>query len=677
MVSGEQLELKATNHNQVTVDLTGLGVTNTFDELLLSADAGAATELNFKPQQALYAADTELMAGSRSAGDGTIAGNLFNLGGLVAPKPLIITSNGPYAGTLSVQGNFLQDATGMLQLRLAGTNANTGGGSQYDQVLVDGVADLVGTVAISLLDPADPIGNSHPYQPQIGDVFDILKATQINSDGLILQAPALPADRSFSWAIFTGEDRSQTLRLMVTPPSIVNNTADDGPGSLRQVARTAIPGEVITFAPWVIGTITLTTGELLIATNLTITGPTNASVTVSGNHSSRIFHFNTGSYAGSIKISNLTINNGNATGPGAGIFNETGTFLSLNNCTISGNNSGDSGGGIANNGLIVLTNCTISGNQAVAGGGLYNYCGTMNLWCCTVASNSAPIGGGFYNYPLVCSYAEISGTLIAGNSASSSGSDLIGSFTSSGYNLIGQTNGLTGSLGGINQLGSIASPLDPRIGPLQNNGGPTFTHALLAWSPALNTGSSFGLTTDQRGSLRPLCSAIVPGGDGSDIGAYEYQFCPTNLLVINTNDNGAGSLRQAIALVEPGGLISFASNVTGLIALTSGELLINKDLAIAGPTATPLTINGNNTYRVFHLTGGTVSLSSLTIANGNTSGPGGGFFSATGSTLILNNSTVSGNNSDWRLWRRHRQQWLRAGHQLHVLRQPRCCRRRH
>ena len=64
-------------------------------------------------------------------------------------------------------------------------------------------------------------------------------------------------------------------------------------------------------------------------------------------------------------------------------------------------------------------------------------------------------------------------------------------------------------------MGSSETPIDPMMGPLQANGGPTETHALLSSSPALDTGN-VGLSTDQRGAIRPQ-------GSGSDIGAFERE----------------------------------------------------------------------------------------------------------------------------------------------------------
>jgi hypothetical protein len=96
--------------------------------------------------------------------------------------------------------------------------------------------------------------------------------------------------------------------------------------------------------------------------------------------------------------------------------------------------------------------------------------------------------------------------------------DVWGGFLSLGHNLIGATNGSSGFPGAGDQVGSAASPLNPKVGPLANNGGLTFTLALLPGSPALDAGTAMGVPpTDQRGVARPQ-------GAGVDIGAFEYQY---------------------------------------------------------------------------------------------------------------------------------------------------------
>ena len=118
------------------------------------------------------------------------------------------------------------------------------------------------------------------------------------------------------------------------------------------------------------------------------------------------------------------------------------------------------------------------------------------------------------------------------------------------------------------------------------------------------------------------------------------------ITVTNTNDSGAGSLRQALSDANDGDTIEFA--VTGTIGLTTGELLVDKSITISGPGANNLAIDGNAKNRVFHVTGGNVTISGLTITNGNASGnfQGGGGIYNDHSTLTVNNSTISGNLAD-------------------------------
>lgn len=122
------------------------------------------------------------------------------------------------------------------------------------------------------------------------------------------------------------------------------------------------------------------------------------------------------------------------------------------------------------------------------------------------------------------------------------------------------------------------------------------------------------------------------------------------IRVINRNDSGPGSLRQALAIANDGDTISFA--VTGRIVLSSGELLVNKNITISGPGAANLVIDGNARSRVFHIAfGHSVSINDLTVTNGVASGnppanQGGGIYNDH-STLALNNCKLSGNQADF------------------------------
>ncbi|HMG06847.1 MAG TPA: choice-of-anchor Q domain-containing protein, partial [Chthoniobacterales bacterium] len=143
---------------------------------------------------------------------------------------------------------------------------------------------------------------------------------------------------------------------------------------------------------------------------------------------------------------------------------------------------------------LTITNTTISGNSAGAGGGLH------------------------------VSSGKSRNTIVASNT-SADGPDVKGALASEGFNLVGNNSGATiSNAQPSDQIGTAASPIDPLLGPLQDNGGPTFTHALLAGSPAIDKGESSGSTTDQRGFGRPVDIpeiANAPGGDGADIGAFE------------------------------------------------------------------------------------------------------------------------------------------------------------
>ena len=130
--------------------------------------------------------------------------------------------------------------------------------------------------------------------------------------------------------------------------------------------------------------------------------------------------------------------------------------------------------------------------------------------------------------------------------------------------------------------------------------------------------------------------------------------CPTTATVTNTNDNGAGSLRQAISDLCVSGTVNFSNTTAGgatnffdgsahTITLTTGELLVNKNVTITGPGANLLTISGNNASRIFNIQSGkTVTISGLTLNNGNAGGgDGGGVLN--GGTLTLANCAVTGN----------------------------------
>src|SRR5438552_3495706 len=228
----------------------------------------------------------------------------------------------------------------------------------------------------------------------------------------------------------------------------VINTSDSGAGSLRQAISDSSSGDTIDFDSSLNGqTITLTSDVLLINKNLTVTGPGANLLAINGNANGSVFFINESDI--DVTIAGLTITNGANGYGGGGIHSFRFGTLTITNCTLSGNSGHYSGGGIySDTGTLTITNCTLSGNSAGQGGGIYNHEGM-----------------------------EIGNTILK---TGESGENILdyGGVTSDGYNL--SSDGTGPNNGTTDQINT-----DPLLGPLQDNGGPTFTHALLVGSPAI------------------------------------------------------------------------------------------------------------------------------------------------------------------------------------------------
>jgi hypothetical protein len=228
------------------------------------------------------------------------------------------------------------------------------------------------------------------------------------------------------------------------------------------------------------------------------------------------------SNAGTLTLTNAAVVSSTAFAGGA-IFNNG--ALILTNATLSGNSAGTGGSGISNSGgTMTITNTTISGNTAGSGngGGITNN-GATTLTSSTISGNSAPAGGasggGVHNFS---GTVRARNTIVALNT-SANGPDFNGQLTSQGFNIIGNNAGTTITPAQFSdQIGVTAADLN--LGPLQDNGGSTQTHALLVGSKAIDKGHSSGSSTDQRGFPRPADLPNVTNansGDGGDIGAFE------------------------------------------------------------------------------------------------------------------------------------------------------------
>jgi hypothetical protein len=244
-------------------------------------------------------------------------------------------------------------------------------------------------------------------------------------------------------------------------------------------------------------------------------------------------------------------------------------------------------------------------------------------------------------------------TIIAGNAAPN-GPDGFTTINSSGFNLIQNTNGITFA-------GTTAQCIfgqNPLLGPLKENGSydTEFTPPNmmpLPGSPVIDKGANY-YDSDQRRYHRPFDTDIPNAAAGADIGAIEVQ--PSTLVVLNTNNSGPGSLRQALSDnygLGGGNIILFSNTVAGTITLSGAELTINAPVSIAGPGTNVLAISGNNSVRVFTVLKGPAQITDLTICNGlavGSPGPqgqngfegrGGGIY--TQDTLSLGNCVIRSN----------------------------------
>jgi len=206
--------------------------------------------------------------------------------------------------------------------------------------------------------------------------------------------------------------------------------------------------------------------------------------------------------SGTLIMETSTIRQNSARDHGGGVFS-LGT-ATISSSTISGNTA-VFGGGLFLQGNGTLTNCTISTNNATgSGGGVSWGSGTLSLTHCTLARNAAPEGSGL----LADTSVVVSNTVIAENTLGSN-CQLLQAPTAIG-NL--DQDGSCGFSATENVIG-----LDPGLGPLQDNGGSTETHRLLADSPARNAAASAAcLPEDQRAVARPQ-------GGLCDIGSVEME----------------------------------------------------------------------------------------------------------------------------------------------------------
>ncbi|MDQ4120954.1 MAG: carboxypeptidase regulatory-like domain-containing protein [Acidobacteriota bacterium] len=288
---------------------------------------------------------------------------------------------------------------------------------------------------------------------------------------------------------------------------------------------------------------------------------------------------------GTLTLTNSTVN-GNSSAGGGGIYLSSGG-ATLMNSTINGNTAGGEAGGIYvsnSSGIpstVTVTNSTVSGNIGRFSGGITNYGNsTLNLSSVTLTENRQLDDSTYCLHDgIFCSggisnsgTANLKNTIVAGNFTSfiNEKDDFAGAISSnSSYNIIGNNFGMTGITNGANgnQTGTPQNPIDPRLAPLAFNGGATQTHALMLDSPALDKGSSFGASEDQRGAARPVDIGNFPNSsDATDIGAFEMQLPTAASVSISgrvITQNGRGLANAPVILTSNDGSTRYARTSTG------------------------------------------------------------------------------------------------------------------
>ncbi len=346
-------------------------------------------------------------------------------------------------------------------------------------------------------------------------------------------------------------------------------------------------------------------------------------------------------------ITNSTISDNTATN-GGGIYVDNDESANISYSTLSGNSASGEGGAIYNNGDTTLLNVTLSGNSAAIGGAISNV-GSISISFTTITQNSAS--------------NAVNGDAVFKNSIVADNTVLFncdgGSFSGSGANFADDSSC------GFSFV-NTSTPLIET--PLDDNGGPTETHALTVGSPALDAATdctniaSSAVGFDQRGVTRPQGAQCDAGAFESDELGDTPQTNPYTVNVTTMEDDGiCGTLH--CSLIEAMNA-AHTDEVDSTINLGEGQVYIltsvNNNFDDS-PNGTPrvgsvLTINGNNStvardigytpsFRIFYINGGSLTVNDLTVNNGDVGSfnVGGGFRLFNGDTLTLNNVTVVGN----------------------------------
>ena len=278
--------------------------------------------------------------------------------------------------------------------------------------------------------------------------------------------------------------------------------------------------------------------------------------------------------AGSVTIVNSTISGNQAGDPtsgstyGGAIYSSS-SPVTIRNSTISANLAGGDGGGIymssGGDPSLTVENSTVANNTAGSGGGddgggIWLCCGdsgqSLTLKSSTVTGNhvggGSGFGGGLVLFDVAASNLNIQNSIVANNTGTVA-NDIYSTYGGQiGFSLVKElgpdsTDGYSFTNTGPNIIGQ-----DPQLGGLANNGGPTQTELPSTASPVVDKGNSFGLSSDQRGVVRPIDFPAIPNtADGADMGAVELQPSSAFKLGKLKRNKKKGTAKQVVILPLP------------------------------------------------------------------------------------------------------------------------------
>ncbi|HEX6246878.1 MAG TPA: family 16 glycosylhydrolase, partial [Nocardioidaceae bacterium] len=391
--------------------------------------------------------------------------------------------------------------------------------------------------------------------------------------------PDLSAVSGFSLRVPTSAGRPALLdqvRLQCRAQVTVSSAADSGPGSLRAALGSVCAGGEIDVDPALSGETVALESALEITKDVTVDGSAAPGLTLSGEGRTRVLFVRNSATAevrhlsvhrgragalaggvlvdGALTLDHVTVADSVSEGDngdpgtvfwqgGGGIYVGDGADLVLRDSTVRDNealggnggnggglhvgagstalierstvsgNTGNVGGALRSRGDVTVVNSTMSGNTSYGwhGGAVFHSDGSLEVRSSTVTGNTTPTWGDLaaifvaYGAPRLV----LADSVVSGNAAYACQAQDGGTVVSAGHNLVQD--------GSCSPVASDLVGMDPLLGPLADNGGPTATHALLAGSPAVD-GAAVGSApaTDQRGVVRPV-------GAGPDIGAFEQE----------------------------------------------------------------------------------------------------------------------------------------------------------